>query len=167
MSWHAIAECYDDIVKDPPLLWLFLEKEWISIQELTLLGHHNQAKMESSNALSALCQCNSTEPSVVVVSRYTNNPYIPWGSSCLLYLDVSTLSQGTSSAHFPLDWLCLCRLLPFSDTEVVLPQEEGEMGLKVFPYFLHWPLSPIRKRAHRQREDWAFTQLSGFYKMPI
>ena len=29
----------------------------------------------------------------------------------------------------------LCRFLPLSDTKVVLPQEEGEVGLKVFPQF--------------------------------
>ena len=29
--------------------------------------------------------------------------------------------------------LCLCRLLPFSEAKVVLPHEEGEVGLKVYP----------------------------------
>ena len=38
---------------------------------------HNQAQMEASNALSALHQCDLPEPSVVVVRRYTNTPYIP------------------------------------------------------------------------------------------
>ena len=102
---------------------------------VTTFFQHDQAKMEASEALSALHQCHSPEPSVVVVRSYTNTPYNPWGSSCLPYLDVSTLSWGTFSAQFPLDWLCLCRLLPFFDTEVVLPWEEGEMGLKVFPHF--------------------------------
>ena len=46
-----------------------------------------------------------------------------------LYLD-----RGTFSAQFPLDWLCPCRLLPFSETEVVLPHEEGKVGLKVYPH---------------------------------
>ena len=97
--------------------------------------HHNQAKMEVSNALTALHQHDLPEPSVVVVRRYINIPDIPQGSSCLPYLDVSTLSGGASSAHFPLDWIHLHRLLHFSDTEMVLPQEEGDMGLKVFPHF--------------------------------
>ena len=96
---------------------------------------HNQAKIEASDALSALYQCDPPDPSVVVVRRYTNTPYILWGSSCLPYLEVSTLSEGTSSTQLPLYWLHLHRLLPFSDTEVVLHWEEGEMGLKVFLHF--------------------------------
>ena len=83
-----------------------------------------------------LCQHDLPEPSVVVVGRYTNIACVPWGSSCFLYLDISTLSRGASSTQFPLNWLLLCRLLPYSDTKVVLPQEEDEeVGLKVFPYF--------------------------------
>ena len=39
--------------------------------------HHNQAKMKASDALSGLHQCNLSEPSMVVVRRYTNTPYIP------------------------------------------------------------------------------------------
>ena len=96
---------------------------------------HNQAKVEAFKALSALCQCDSLEPSVVVVRRYTNSPYIPQGSFSFLYLDISTLSGGTSSTQFPLDQLCLHRLLPYSNTEVVLPWEEGEEELKVYPFF--------------------------------
>ena len=88
---------------------------------VTTFCHHNQAKMEASNAFSALHQCNSLEPSVFVVRRFTNTPYIPQGSSCLPYLDMNTLSEGASSAQFPLDQLYLHRLLPFPDTEVVLP----------------------------------------------
>ena len=103
---------------------------------VTTFCHLDQAKMEASSALSALHQCDSLEPSVVVVRRYTNTPYIPRRFSHFLYLDISTLSGGTSSAQFPLGQLCLCRLLPYSDTEVVLPWEEGEVGLHVFPYFL-------------------------------
>ena len=38
---------------------------------------HNQAKMEVSEAVSALCQCKSPEPSVVVVRRYTISLYTP------------------------------------------------------------------------------------------
>ena len=88
---------------------------------VTTYCHHDQAKLEASAALSALHQCDSLEPSVVIVRRYTNTPYIPQGSSCLLYLDVSTISGDASFAQFPLDWLNISKLLPFSDTEVVLP----------------------------------------------
>ena len=63
------------------------------------------------------------------------HPYIPQGSSCFLCLDMSTLSGGASSTQFLLDQLHLCRLLPYSDTKVFLPQEEAEMGLKVFSHF--------------------------------
>ena len=76
----------------------------------------------------ALCQCDLPEPSVVAVRRYTSTPYIPQGSSCFLHLDVNTLSRGASCTQFPLDQLHLCRLLPYSDTEVVLSLEEGEVG---------------------------------------
>ena len=58
--------------------------------------HHNQAKMEASDALSALCQCNSSEPSVVAVRRYSNTLYIPQGMICSLYLDVGTFSGGVT-----------------------------------------------------------------------
>ena len=88
--------------------------------------HHDQAKIEASKALSVLHQCNSPQPTVVVVRRYSNSPYLPWGYFSFPYLDVNTLLRGTSSAQFPLDWLCLCRLLHYSDMKVVLPQEEGE-----------------------------------------
>ena len=103
----------------------------VNLGMVTTFCHHDQAKMEASDALSALCQHDSPEPSVVVVRRYTNTPYIPWGTSHFVHLDVSTLSGDASSAQFPLDWLHLHRLLPFSESKVVLPHEEGEVGLKV------------------------------------
>ena len=68
----------------------------------------NQAKMEACDTLSALHQCDTSEQGMVVVSRYSYTPYIPQWTSCSLYLDVGTLSGGTSSAQFPLDRLCLC-----------------------------------------------------------
>ena len=73
--------------------------------------HHDQVKMEASDAFSALCQCGSPKPSMVVMRRYTNTSYIPQGTSCFLYLDMSILSGGPSSTQFPLDWLHLCRLM--------------------------------------------------------
>ena len=101
---------------------------------VTIFYCHDQTKLEASDELSTLCQCNSPNPSVVVVRRYTNTPYIPWGTSQLLYLDVSTLSGSTSSVQFPLDCLHLWRLLSYSKTEVLLPCEEGGMESKVYPY---------------------------------
>ena len=89
--------------------------------------------MEVFNALTALHQCDSSKPTGVVERRYTNTPYIPQGSYSLPYLDVSTLPGGASSTIFPLDQLCVHRLFPFSDTEVVFSQEEGEWGWKCFP----------------------------------
>ena len=55
--------------------------------------HPNQAKIEACDALSTLHQCNLSEPSVVVVKRYSNTPYIPRGMTHSLYLDVE-LFQG-------------------------------------------------------------------------
>ena len=46
---------------------------------VTTFCHHHQAKVEASEMLSALHQCDSLEPSVVVVWRFTNSPYLPWG----------------------------------------------------------------------------------------
>ena len=98
---------------------------------VTIFCHHDQNKMKAFDALSALCQHDSPEPSVVVVMRYTNTPYIPWGTTRLLYLDVSTLSGSPSSC------LCLQRLLLYSKTKVLLgasPYEEEGMESKVYPY---------------------------------
>ena len=104
-----------------------------SLGMVTNFCHHDQAYMEASDALSTLHQCDSPEQSMVVVRRYTNTPYIPQETFHFLYLDVYTVSRGTFSAYFPLDQLHLCRLLPFSQAEVVLLHEEGEVGLKVYP----------------------------------
>ena len=52
---------------------------------------HDEAKVEASKALSALHQHDLPEPSVVVVMRFTNSPYLPWGSFGFLYLDMTTL----------------------------------------------------------------------------
>ena len=101
---------------------------------VTTFCHHDQAKIEASDAFSNLHQHDPLDPSMVVVRRYTNTHYIPHGTSCFLYLDMRTLSRGASSTQFPLDWLHLCRLLPFSEIEVILPHEEGQLGFKVYPY---------------------------------
>ena len=54
----------------------------------------NQAKIEACDALSTLHQCDSSEPGVVVVRRYSNTLYIPWGTAHSFYLDMDTLSRG-------------------------------------------------------------------------
>ena len=120
---------------------------------VTTFCHHDPSTVEASEVLSALHQCDLPKPSVVEVWRFTNSPYLPWESFGLLYLDMTNLSGNASSTQFPLDWKCLCRLLPYSTTEVVLPWEEGEEGLKVYPSFQetpwesseeeHWMSNPI------------------------
>ena len=44
---------------------------------MTTFCSQNQVKMEALGVLDALHQCDSPEPSVFVVRRYTNTPYIP------------------------------------------------------------------------------------------
>ena len=44
---------------------------------VTTFCHHDQSKMQATDALSALHQCKLLEPSVVVVRRYTNTCNIP------------------------------------------------------------------------------------------
>ena len=78
-----------------------------SLGMVMVFCHHDQNKKEASDALSALHQQDSPEASVVVVRKYTNTPYIPLGTSQLLYLDDSNLSRGTSSTQLPLDCLHL------------------------------------------------------------
>ena len=92
--------------------------------------HPDQARIEACDSLSALHQHDSSEPSMVVVRRYSNTPYIPRGMSHALYLDMGTFSRAIASTHFPLDRLHLCWLHPFSESEVLLPHEVGEEGLK-------------------------------------
>ena len=73
--------------------------DWVGGRDLglvTVFCHPNQAKMEACDTLSALHQCDSSEPSVVVVRRYSNTPYIPQGMIHSLYLDVGTFSGGVT-----------------------------------------------------------------------
>ena len=119
MSWPTIAECYDDMVKDPSLLQLFPEKEWLSIQELTLLG---------------------TLWFRIILER--------------LFAHKASLAMKGRP-----EW----NLSPAMTTkEVEKPSQWWFWFLS-----LHWPLIPIKKRAPRWREDWAFNQASSFYKMSI
>ena len=44
---------------------------------VTTFCSHNQVKMEASEVLDTLHQCDSPEPSLFMVRRYTNTPIIP------------------------------------------------------------------------------------------
>ena len=44
---------------------------------VTTFCSHTQFKMEASEVLTTLHQCNSPEPSIFMVRRYTNTPFIP------------------------------------------------------------------------------------------
>ena len=122
-------------------------KDWMREGKLglvTIFCHHNQVKLEASEVLSALCQHDSLEPSMVVV-WFTKSPYTPWGPFSFPYLDVTTLCRGATSTQFPLYRLCPWKLLPHSSAEVVLPQEEGEEGWNIiiiaygdFSFCLTW-----------------------------
>ena len=89
--------------------------------------------MVTCDALSALCQCDLSEPSVVAVRRYSNTSYIPQGMIHSPYLDVGTFSGGITSALFRLDRLHLCWLLPISRTDVLLPHTVGKRGWRHTP----------------------------------
>ena len=47
---------------------------------------------------------------------------------------VSALSEGVLAAQFPLEWLCLWHLLPYTQTHIILPCEEEGEKLKVYLY---------------------------------
>ena len=95
---------------------------------------HGQTRIEACDVLSALHWCNSSELNMVVARRYSNTLYIPRVMSHSLYLDVGTFSGGVASVQFPLETLCLCWLLPFSELEVLLPCKVGEEWLETYPY---------------------------------
>ena len=61
---------------------------------ITTFSHHDQAKVEPSEALSTLVQCDSPKSSVVVVTIFTNSLYLQWGSFSFPYLDISAFSEG-------------------------------------------------------------------------
>ena len=95
-----------------------------------------QAKVDPSEALYTLLQQDSPKLSVVVVKIFTNSPYLPQGSFGFPYLDMTTLTADMLGAQFSLAQLHLCRLLPFSSTQVVLPCEKDNEELKVHPFLL-------------------------------
>ena len=102
---------------------------------VTTCYHHDQSEEEPSEGLSTLVQQVSPELSIVVVKIFVNSPYLTWGSFSFPYQDITTLSAGVLTAQFPPAQLCLCRLLPFSSTQVVLPCKKDDNELKVYPFF--------------------------------
>ena len=68
-----------------------------NLSMVTTFCPHDQVKVESLEALSTIHQHDSPGPSMVVVRRFTNSPYLPWWSFGFLYLDVAILSRSASS----------------------------------------------------------------------
>ena len=96
--------------------------------------HPHQAKIEACDALSTLHKCDSSEVSMVVRRTHSNTPYIPRGTCHSLYLDVGSLSGGASSTQFPLYRLHLHWQLPFTRSKLLLPCEEGDDRLEMYPH---------------------------------
>ena len=113
---------------------------------ITAFCRSDQVKVKPSDALWNLVQQVSPEPGVVVVKVYTNSSHLLWGSFGSPYLDVTTLLVGTLTTQFPLAWLHLHRLLPYSPTQIVLPYEKEGDGLK-FTQFLWKHCGRAEKRS--------------------
>ena len=114
-----------------------LVTDWVeegSLGMVTTFCHHDQAKMEPSEVLSTLLHCDSPKLSIVEEKIFANAPYLPWQSFGFPYLDVTTLLVGALTTQFPFSCLHLCRLLPFSSTQVVLPCKKDDEELKVYPF---------------------------------
>ena len=101
---------------------------------VTTFCHHDQAKVEPSEVLSTIHQCNSPEPSIVVVKIFTNSPYFPWGSFSFPYLDVTTLLAGMLTTQFPLAWLHLCRILSIHPLRWSCNMGGMTRSCKVYPF---------------------------------
>ena len=132
LDWSSSLTPAGEIIPLVVLVTDELEEENLGM--VTTFCHHDQAKVEPSEVLSTLLQQDCPRLSVVVVKIFTNSPYIPHGSFSFPYLDVTTLAVGMFAAQFPLAWLWLYRLLPFSSTQVVLPCERDDRELKVYPF---------------------------------
>ena len=88
---------------------------------ITAFCRTDQAKVKPSDTLSTFFQWDSPKPGLVVVKVFTNSPHLPQLSFQSPYLDVTTLSVGALTTQFPLAWLLLHRLLPYSPTQIILP----------------------------------------------
>ena len=105
-----------------------------SLGMVTVFYHSDQEKVEPSIILSTLVQWDTHELTMVVTKIFTNSPYFPWGPFELPFLDMATLIVGTSTKWFPLSQLCLCWLLLYSPTQVILPKEKEGDRLTVIPF---------------------------------
>ena len=103
---------------------------------ITIFCRSDQVEVGLSDALSTLVQWDSSKPGVVVVKVFTNLPYLPWGSFGPFYLNITTLSVGTSTTQFPTCLVHMHRFLPYSPIQVILPQEKEGDGLKIYPFLL-------------------------------
>ena len=64
------------------------------------------------------------------------------------YLDVTTLSLCALTTQFPLPLLHLCKLLPYSPTQIVLPPEKEGDWLKIYPVLMETLLKSSEKEHH-------------------
>ena len=102
------------------VVWITDGVEEGSLGMVTAFCHHDQAKVKSDGP---------SQPNVVVARIFANSPYLPWGSSSFLYLDITTLSSAVLTVQFPLDQLCLQWLPLYSPTLVVLLHEAEDKDL--------------------------------------
>ena len=95
---------------------------------ITAFCRTDQAKVEPLDALSTFVHCESPKPGVVVVKVFTNMCHLLQGPFGFPYLDVTNLLADILTIQFLLAQLHLCRLLPYSSTQIVLCEREREMG---------------------------------------
>ena len=100
---------------------------------MTVYCQSDQKRVDLSDALSTLVRWDYANPVMVAVKVFTNMPFFLWGSSGYPYFHVTTPYVGTTTALFPLAHLQLCRLLPYSSTQVILPWENEVDEPKVLP----------------------------------
>ena len=115
------------------------------------------------------------------------HPYIPQGTSRLLYFNISTLFRYTSSILFPLDHLHLWKLLPYSKTEYSCLVRRGRSGIiytlmpmrfcgntlkrcitsltQCSSQSLHLIPSPVQRKVSRWRRNQAKTQPYNNHKI--
>ena len=106
--------------------------------------HPDQARREACDALSTLCQYNSSELSVVVIRRYSNTPYIPRGTSCAFYLDMGTFSGGAASAQFLLDRHAFVPATSFQWIRGATATQDGGRGFEDIPPSARVPMGEVR-----------------------
>ena len=83
-----------------------------SLGMVTTFCHHDQAKVEPSEALYTLHQWDSPKLSIVVVKIFANSPYLPPGVFQLPLSGCNHSLIGALTTQFPFDHLCLQQLLP-------------------------------------------------------